>query len=89
MLRHGFNGLLFDPEVPGELAATLRCCLEQPQLLPQLAQSCRESARSFFDQTLWANRHQSILDATIEAAHRPGMRRSSGRGLAGALQCEP
>ncbi|HEX4023772.1 MAG TPA: glycosyltransferase family 4 protein [Steroidobacteraceae bacterium] len=91
MIRDGYNGLLFEPDAPGALVASMRSFVEQPGLLAALAVNCRVSAAPFHDLPRWLERHEAILSAAIDTARA----RERGQGgapapgaRAGALPCE-
>ncbi|MGH8205546.1 MAG: glycosyltransferase family 4 protein [Steroidobacteraceae bacterium] len=93
MIRDGHNGLLFEPDVPGALIASMRCFIEQPALQAALAANCRASAAPFHDLARWLAQHESILAAAIDSAR--ARRQAPGDGAAvaggaraGAVPCE-
>jgi len=59
LVRHGEWGMLFDPTVPGELAAVLRSVLEQPELLQRWARAL-PSVRALEEDAQWW--HDTYLD---------------------------
>jgi glycosyltransferase involved in cell wall biosynthesis len=92
MIRDGFNGLLFEPDAPGALIASMRCFIEQPALQAALAANCRDSAAPFHDLPHWLERHEAILAAAIDSAaarrRGPGLRAAALGTHAQVLPCE-
>jgi len=90
MIRDGYNGLLFEPDVPGALGGRLRCFIEQPALQGALAANCRASAAPFHDLPRWLERHEAILCAAIDTARaRAQVRGALAPDVAtGTLPCE-
>jgi len=90
MIRDGYNGLLFEPNVPGALRRRLRCFIEQPALQGRLAAHCVASAAPFHDLPRWLEHHEAILCAAIDSARVRGQAcGTSARDVAtGTLPCE-
>jgi glycosyltransferase involved in cell wall biosynthesis len=62
----GSTGLLFEPNDPTALAATVTRLLDDPQLRMSLGQPAVERARTEFSATTWARRLQALYRELIE-----------------------
>jgi glycosyltransferase involved in cell wall biosynthesis len=62
----GTTGLLFEPNDPTALAATVTRLLDDPQLRMSLGQQAIERAHTEFSATTWANRLQGLYTELIE-----------------------
>ena len=65
MIREGENGLLFEPDAPGELVAALRRLAADPALRLRMAEAARASAQPFLDRAGWVGRYLALYDEVI------------------------
>lgn len=68
MIHDGENGLLFDPEGPGQLTAALQRLTEDAALRADMSKTARMSAERFLDRNAWV---ASYLNLYKEVARRP------------------
>jgi glycosyltransferase involved in cell wall biosynthesis len=67
MIRHGGNGLLYEPSRPDELNHCISRLAREPALLRKLRQGCAAS-RSFTDQDRMAAAHERIYERLCEVS---------------------
>ncbi len=67
MICHGENGLLFEPDAPGELQAAL-AALQDDALRARLSQQARPSARQFLDMAGWIKAYEALYREVLPAA---------------------
>lgn len=65
MICEGENGLLFEPDTPGELVAALRRLAADPALRLRMAEAARTSAQPFLDRAGWVGRYLALYDEVI------------------------
>jgi glycosyltransferase involved in cell wall biosynthesis len=65
MVIDGVNGLLFEPDSAGELAACLRRLNSQSGLLGELAANCRRSAARFYDEDARTTAEEEVFAQVI------------------------
>jgi glycosyltransferase involved in cell wall biosynthesis len=73
MVRHGENGLLFEPDAPGELQAALESVRDET-LRARLAAQARPSSAPFMDMARWIGAYEALyreVRAHADAAARP------------------
>lgn len=71
MIRDGENGLLFEPEAPGELKAALEA-LQDDTLRARLTELARPSARPFLDMAGWVDTYEALYREVVsESAVSP------------------
>ena len=68
MIRAGENGLLFEPDRPGELVAALRQLAGDATLRARMGEAARASARPFLDRDGWIAQYQVLYE---QIAQRP------------------
>lgn len=68
MIRAGENGLLFEPDRPGELVAALRQLAGDATLRARMGEGARASARPFLDRDGWIAQYQVLYE---QIAQRP------------------
>lgn len=74
MLREGENGLLFEPDTPGELVAALRRLAGDGALRRRMGEAARVSAQPFLDRAGWVGCYVALYDEVI---HRGAERRTA------------
>lgn len=60
MIRDGENGLLFEPDAPGELAARLAQVARDASLREHLSANAQLSGRRFVDTAAWARAYEEV-----------------------------
>lgn len=70
MIRGGENGLLFEPDRPGELVAALRCLAGDATLRARMGQAARDSARPFLDRDGWIAQYQTLYQSIVHGSLR-------------------
>lgn len=65
MIRDGENGLLFEPDAPGELRASLRAVYANSAFRATLAASARASSLPFVDIEAWIKTYEDLYRAVI------------------------
>lgn len=66
MIRPGENGLLFDPDVSGELEESLRSAYSNAALRAKLSRNAKPSSRRFMDVHSWVSEYVSLYKQVIE-----------------------
>jgi len=70
MIRHGENGLLFEPDRPEELVEALRQSAGDAALRARMGQTARVTAERFMDRKGWIDQYLEVYSAIM-----PGLRR--------------
>jgi glycosyltransferase involved in cell wall biosynthesis len=70
MIREGENGLLFEPDTPGDLIAALRHLAADADLRHRMGEAARRSARPFLDRDGWVDQYLTLYDHIIHAPLR-------------------
>lgn len=65
MVKDGWNGLLFDPEVPHELRDKMQHLLNDASQLLKLSAGAMSSASEYVDVAAWAQRYETLLDQVL------------------------
>ena len=65
MIRESENGLLFEPDAPGELVAALRRLAGDGALRRRMGEAARVSAQPFLDRAGWVGRYVALYDEVI------------------------
>lgn len=60
IIRHGHNGLLFEPDNPGELSAALLKLTEDAELRDAMGRAARASVERFLDHDAWVSTHLAL-----------------------------
>jgi glycosyltransferase involved in cell wall biosynthesis len=60
IILHGRNGLLFEPDRPGELSAALECLAGDAGLREKMSEAARASAERFLDHDAWVSSHLDL-----------------------------
>jgi len=66
----GINGLLFEPDQPGALAAAMRGVIEQPAAMHAMHRRCRRSIERLLDVERMVDEHEEVIHA-LTLARRP------------------
>jgi Glycosyltransferase len=66
MIRDGENGLLFEPDTPGDLIAALRRLAADPALRARMGVAARESAGEFLDVQGWVGRYLDLFEENFK-----------------------
>ncbi|HMM45742.1 MAG TPA: glycosyltransferase family 4 protein [Candidatus Macondimonas sp.] len=70
MIRAGENGLLFEPDRPGELVAALRQLAGDATLRARMGEAARASARPFMDRDRWVDQYQTLYQRLARGSSR-------------------
>jgi glycosyltransferase involved in cell wall biosynthesis len=71
MIQQGRNGLLFEPDAPGELLSAIRLLSEDVEGRKAMAVRCRESSEPFLDTTGWVASYIALYEKLLSA--RPAL----------------
>jgi len=74
MIEHRYNGLLFNPEVPGDLQASLRAFLVDEALQKSLAHGASMSGRNYSDVGSWIQSYVQVYEAALAASSKAAIR---------------
>ena len=69
MIREDENGLLFEPDRPGELLAALLLLAGDPGLRFRLGEAARDSARPFLDRRSWVENYIDLYHQVSGGSH--------------------
>lgn len=70
MIRAGENGLLFEPDTPGDLTAALRQLAADPALRARMGEAARRSAGPFLDRKGWVGAYLGVFEEIAQMEHR-------------------
>jgi hypothetical protein len=70
LIRHGENGLLYEPGNPADLAIQIKALFESPVLSDRLRRSGQSQARHDFTETRYANEVMAVLGRLIQHSTR-------------------
>lgn len=65
MIRHGENGLLFEPDRPGELVEALRQLAGDATLRVRMGRAAQISAQPFLDRDGWIERYLEVYAGIV------------------------
>lgn len=65
IIQSGYNGLLFDPQTPGALAACIQQLCGDPVLFHRLKENTCRSAAAFGDLDGWLSQYGTVLESAI------------------------
>jgi glycosyltransferase involved in cell wall biosynthesis len=65
MIRHGENGLLFEPDRPGELVEALRQLAGDAALRARMGRAARISAQPFLDREGWIEKYLKVYECLV------------------------
>lgn len=68
MIKCGENGILFEPDNVGELAAAMRQLANDPALRIRMGKAARASVKSFLDPRSWASKYVALYERVLLAA---------------------
>lgn len=68
MVKDHHNGLLFEPERPGELEGLLQRLVENPAWISDLGASARASARDFLDTRRWTDSYLKVYSKVAQGS---------------------
>lgn len=71
MIRHRVNGLLFEPDVPGDLKSALIAIHEDGSLCTLLAGNARSSSAPFIDMAAWVSTYELLYREMVEEQRLP------------------
>lgn len=70
MIREGENGLLFEPDTPGDLIAALRQLAADADLRHRMGEAARRSAQPFLDRDRWIAQYQALYQSIAHGSLR-------------------
>jgi len=70
MIREGENGLLFEPDTPGDLIAALRHLAADADLRHRMGEAARRSAQPFLDRDRWIAQYQALYQSIAHGSLR-------------------
>jgi glycosyltransferase involved in cell wall biosynthesis len=69
MIRHGYNGFLFDPQKPSELLDCLRILGDDKDRRILMGENARNSAQPLLDVSAWVSRYLNVYERAIQISH--------------------
>ena len=70
MIREGENGLLFEPDTPGDLIAALRQLAADADVRHRMGEAAKRSARPFLDVDGWVDQYLTLYEQITHAPLR-------------------
>jgi glycosyltransferase involved in cell wall biosynthesis len=70
MIREGENGLLFEPDTPGDLIAALRQLAADADVRHRMGEAAKRSARPFLDRDGWLEAYLGVYEQIMNMEHR-------------------